>query len=107
MFPVYLVFRMILHIRITFIILMSQLPNVGVPVLWETNIVLRPASPCRPAAVTEFVRCAGRRRQLRVQRELEDATREVVVVAPESSRVAACIEAALPTRSIASYVSTE
>ena len=41
---------------------------------------------------------------MRVQRELEDATREVVVVPPDPSRVAACIEAALPTKSIASYV---
>ncbi|KAF0303134.1 Autophagy-related protein 16 [Amphibalanus amphitrite] len=49
----------------------------------------------------EFVR----RRQLRVQRELEDATRDVVVVPPDTSRVAACIEAALPTKSITSFVS--
>ncbi|XP_043189272.1 autophagy-related protein 16-1-like [Amphibalanus amphitrite] len=47
----------------------------------------------------EFVR----RRQLRVQRELEDATRDVVVVPPDTSRVAACIEAALPTKSITSF----
>ena len=44
---------------------------------------------------------------MRVQRELEDATREVVVVPPEPGRVAACIEAALPTKSIASYVSRD
>ena len=66
--------------------------------------------PCVPSAgrpaVTEFRPSADRRRQLRVQRELEDATREVVVVPAESSRVAACIEAALPSKSIASYVSS-
>ncbi|XP_037075430.1 autophagy-related protein 16-like [Pollicipes pollicipes] len=44
-----------------------------------------------------------RRRQLQVQRELEDATRDEVVVEPETGRLPVCIESALPSKCIVSF----